>query len=388
MSSDIKRQFDSLTDCSICKQTFSDPRILPCVHSFCVQCIKAFSEGKLPGDHIPCPLCQKEFTVPDTGFDGLPKNFFIDQLKDVTRTSSGRHCEGCCDDSTDPALRKEAVSFCVDCHQRFCEFCVDTHRRMRVSQGHGLVEINQDETIRFANRDNRIFFCDKHPAKAIEVYCLNCREAVCLTCFVDSHQSHKCSDVNKVADEFRQQMTNDIENMREVVRKCHSALEEQEKKRDSFSNNVKEIEEIICERAEQLKKIIDSEKQKLLQAVASRMAERIEHIQQVIAHINQRKFSVADLAKYTEVLRDHGAANDVAQQIRNLHDRADELTNFVDVQREVNDLGSMQVSFEAIKFPTEASRCLIGNVKWQHDKGELFDNDICSLQSVFVFRFV
>jgi hypothetical protein len=50
-----------------------------------------------------------------------------------------------------------------------------------------------------------------------------------MMCFAESHKLHECSDVNKVVDEFRQQMKNDVDNLNETMRKCEDALKEHEK---------------------------------------------------------------------------------------------------------------------------------------------------------------
>jgi predicted nuclease with TOPRIM domain len=163
-------------------------------------------------------------------------------------------------------------------------------------------------------------------------------------------------------------MTNDIKNMTEAIEKCHDALQAHEQNKDNFNSSVEEIETEICERAEQLKKTIDSEKQKLLQELASRKTDRIKQIQHVITDIEQRVSFIESLVKYMEELRDQGAASDVAQQARILHDRADELIT-IDVHREVNDLGFVTVSFEAEKLSTEVVECFIGHIKWQHIEG-------------------
>ena len=135
MSRDIRSKLSSFTECSVCTETYNNPRILPCVHTYCLKCIKGFSKDKLPGDHVACPLCREDFTLPDNGIDGLPKNFFIEQLKDFADLSN-RYCEECSDDVTGPGLRKQAVMFCVDCQQRFCKTCVEIHRRAKLSRGH------------------------------------------------------------------------------------------------------------------------------------------------------------------------------------------------------------------------------------------------------------
>jgi tripartite motif-containing protein 56 len=236
VASDIRKQLNTITECSVCMNTFHDPRTLPCVHTFCLKCIKGFCKDKLSGDCVACPICRTEFTVPSKGVEDLPKNFFIEQLKDITDTTSS-HCEGCNESSS-----KQAVKFCVECQQRFCDDCVSTHSRLRVSKGHKLVEIGDGEEMRVAVGKLTSSFCDKHPEEALKLYCFDCLTAICCMCFDEEHASHKCSHVNKVAAEFRQQMTHDIGKMTESISKCREMLQMQEEQKKNFSSMVDVIE--------------------------------------------------------------------------------------------------------------------------------------------------
>jgi len=53
-------ELDETLECSICKEVLKDPRILPCEHTFCLECIKKWSVRQLT-----CPVCR-------TRFDDLP----------------------------------------------------------------------------------------------------------------------------------------------------------------------------------------------------------------------------------------------------------------------------------------------------------------------------
>ena len=61
-------------ECPISTKVYSEPKVLPCIHTFCLKCLEGWSEDKNPGDQMSCPLCRKEFTVPDGGLEKLPKN--------------------------------------------------------------------------------------------------------------------------------------------------------------------------------------------------------------------------------------------------------------------------------------------------------------------------
>jgi len=39
---------------------------------------------------MPCPMCRKEFTIPDVGLSGMQKNFIIEKLLDVRKLSAGQ----------------------------------------------------------------------------------------------------------------------------------------------------------------------------------------------------------------------------------------------------------------------------------------------------------
>ena len=59
--------------CSICFDDLQEARVLPCIHSFCLQCLDSYckSNNKLPGDDVPCPECRTEFAIPKAGAAGL-----------------------------------------------------------------------------------------------------------------------------------------------------------------------------------------------------------------------------------------------------------------------------------------------------------------------------
>ena len=53
------KQLDDITECPICTEVYTDPRSLPCVHTYCLKCLKTISKDKPPGDEVACPLCRK-----------------------------------------------------------------------------------------------------------------------------------------------------------------------------------------------------------------------------------------------------------------------------------------------------------------------------------------
>jgi len=76
--SSADKELDDMTVCPICTEVFTDPRVLPCIHTFCLKCLLNYGKDTQSGDSMACPMCRKEFTVPDDGLAGTQKNFFMD----------------------------------------------------------------------------------------------------------------------------------------------------------------------------------------------------------------------------------------------------------------------------------------------------------------------
>ncbi len=63
-----------LVTCSICLELFSDPRALPCLHSFCSQCLEDLAKNKRHGK-ITCPLCNEKHNMAGKGISKFREDF-------------------------------------------------------------------------------------------------------------------------------------------------------------------------------------------------------------------------------------------------------------------------------------------------------------------------
>ena len=73
---------EDLTKCGICKDTITDPKALPCLHTFCLVCLREWTDHDTTtsSSHVICPACKKAFSLPDEGVEGLPGNVFVTSL--------------------------------------------------------------------------------------------------------------------------------------------------------------------------------------------------------------------------------------------------------------------------------------------------------------------
>ncbi|NWS26846.1 TRI59 protein, partial [Polioptila caerulea] len=74
--------------CSICCDIFSEPRVLPCSHTFCLPCLQGLLRplpGLLTARRLSCPNCRALLALPEPGPEALPINFAIKAVIDKWR---------------------------------------------------------------------------------------------------------------------------------------------------------------------------------------------------------------------------------------------------------------------------------------------------------------
>ncbi|XP_048771018.2 uncharacterized protein LOC125677087 isoform X2 [Ostrea edulis] len=62
--------------CPICLELYDYPIMLPCLHSFCVGCLRELADGNT-ATTIACPQCRRDVQVPSGGVENFPKNFSL-----------------------------------------------------------------------------------------------------------------------------------------------------------------------------------------------------------------------------------------------------------------------------------------------------------------------
>ena len=122
--------------CPICYQLYKDPKVLPCQHSYCQECLNKLEKDK----QVTCPECREVAQVPDGGVEEFKTNFLINRLVDdciLKRKVDGEeevHCEACIED--DPVM-----TFCPECVLFMCQACDNNHKRSRNTHQHSIISL-------------------------------------------------------------------------------------------------------------------------------------------------------------------------------------------------------------------------------------------------------
>src|SRR5215475_8061177 len=132
-----------LTECSICMDTLKKPKALPCLHTFCLECLIKYSDDEDPGKSLLCPICRESFAIPEGGLGNLKGNFYIEKLVQVKQESKSLSSASSCVALCGICQKRSIARYCCECSDDMCDECATRHLRANVSKDHRVV--NQEE---------------------------------------------------------------------------------------------------------------------------------------------------------------------------------------------------------------------------------------------------
>ena len=310
---DIKTLLNNLHEevsCSVCMTTFTDPKQLPCLHSFCLHCLEEIQRTSGRHDAITCPECRRESRVPGNGnLKDLPTNFRINSLLDVLAikecNTTAVKC-GNCD------IKSSKSFYCFQCCAFWCEAdCISFHNGMKANKEHRVLALKDFQDEDFENVLKRPAFCRKpgHEKKELEFFCKTCEVSVCNACALTDHEGHAKVFLEEAANERKLQVKSAIESQKEklLMKKYEiTKLDENCVKIQEHAASVKrKVEQFV----ETLFQVIDAKKQEVINEVENQAKEYLQRLETKKCKIEDEvKMSKATLDKTETLLKQSPSA--------------------------------------------------------------------------------
>ena len=264
MSSSNTIQFNN---CEHCKNVYQDPRILSCLHSYCLQCI-----NKVQGTtSITCPSCNHPTPLPDGGVASLPPNIRLkeeaEQVKVLQQLISTPLplCESCGDDNS------VSVAYCKDCDKVLCQDCWKVHKKAITSRSHSTYAIDDLKKKSQSNQleilpssTHSVPLCPDHDNQKLVLYCTQCAVPVCDKCSTSRHKGHPVKEVSQQVIKYMKEILQAIQTLPEKKRqleKVIQTIDETERKLEDCKSKVyNNIQEFFMK----LRQLIDQQEKELL----------------------------------------------------------------------------------------------------------------------------
>ena len=204
MAEKVVERVEEQLNCSICLDTYTDPKILQCFHVFCRQCLVPLGVRDQQGQlSLTCPTCRQVTPIPARGVAGLQSAFHINNLLEILEDSA-KTLENA------PATPEKATPTDL-------------------------------------NPVNKASHCFLHEDKELERYCETCGELICLKCVTKSgkHHSHDYEELNVAFEKYKEEITSSLKPMEKQVTTIKKALALIEQCRGKISDQRASIEDNI-----------------------------------------------------------------------------------------------------------------------------------------------
>ncbi|XP_030628991.1 transcription intermediary factor 1-alpha [Chanos chanos] len=246
--------------CPVCKLNFHsrEPKLLPCLHSFCKRCLPSPSRNLLYSDQrsnhqlqientsktlnvIRCPVCHQECMEVE-----VLDNFFAKDSMEVPSSTVEKTSQVCmsCDDNT------EATGFCVECVEFLCVTCIEAHQRVKFTRDHTIRQREEMSPEAMGASTQKPVFCDVHKQEPLKLFCETCDRLTCRDCQLLKHKDHNyqfLEDAYRNHREHLENMTHQLQEKRKAIEDVsntiNSGLQHVDENRKAVTN---EIKKSIC----------------------------------------------------------------------------------------------------------------------------------------------
>ena len=236
-------------NCSICLDTYTDPKILPCFHVFCRQCLVSLKVQDQQEQHsLTCPTCRQVTPIPARGVAGLQSAFRINNLLEILEESP----------KNTPATPERTTPTDL-------------------------------------NPVNKASHCFVHEDKELELYCETCGELICLKCVTKGgkHYSHDYEELNVAFEKYKEEITSSLEPMEKQVTTIKKALALIEQCRGEVSDQRVAIEDNIHVTFRRLREVLTIREIELIsqlhqttQGKLKGLAAQIDQIETTLAQLD------------------------------------------------------------------------------------------------------
>ncbi len=222
MAKEAIKKLDEQLNCAICLDTYTDPKLLQCFHTYCTKCLTPLvvRDRQRQQLTLTCPTCRKVTPIPTNGVGGLQSAFHINELLEI-RDGLKK--------TKEPISAQEIVENPVISRTPSKDICSD----------HG---------------------------KDLEYFCETCNELICYKCAVKGgkHHDHDYDPLDEAFDKYKGEITSSLEPLEKRLKTIHTALAQLNTRSAEISDQRVTIEARIHNTIGRLHEVLDVRKTELI----------------------------------------------------------------------------------------------------------------------------
>ncbi|XP_061107269.1 tripartite motif-containing protein 2-like isoform X1 [Conger conger] len=302
LPSPVVRQIDKqFLICSICIDRYDNPKVLPCLHTFCERCLQNY----IPAHSltVSCPVCRQTSILPERGVSALQSNFFITGLMDVLQRSPDSSSEAC--------TVVEAIA---------------------------------------AVATTPPLSCSNHEGKVKEFYCPPCEMAVCEDCASGEHAEHTTVPLKEAVEQHKVSLQDQLSAVKKRLPEIDESTKALSEIMHQLGGQRSSIEEDIHATFEELQKTLNVRKHVLLMELEVTYGLKQKVLQAQLDSLQQDREGINSSCNFTEQALSRGSDSEVLLVKKQMTERLGDLAGReYSLQPEENDQLDFLVETEGLK---------------------------------------
>nr|XP_058958125.1 E3 ubiquitin-protein ligase TRIM71-like [Pocillopora verrucosa] len=314
--------------CSICLDTYTKPKTIACLHTFCCECLERHALTSQKQGFYRCPECQAQIRIPEgKRFDNLPSSFLHNSLLSllaVRRSGEGNEisCSTC-------QKKSAEINYCFDCEKFMCPDCVKAHEVFRETlfQGHKVTPVRQFQATDYEALLKRQSFCSVkyHEKEVTKFFCLGCQSCVCQVCIATDHKSHDVVPLEKAADDEKANIIARAKLVKEMKEVCRGVIREFEKTEHELETKITTAKRQVSQATEQMMGKLRQLQREAITALEKSRVSRIEKLHSGKASVVSFEKQLDQAFEFSNNLVERSSSSDIMQNRKNVEERIKDL---------------------------------------------------------------
>ncbi|XP_078664191.1 uncharacterized protein LOC144907250 [Branchiostoma floridae x Branchiostoma belcheri] len=320
-------------ECTICLEPFKDPKVLPCLHTFCEGCLKKFVAQDKVKNKFQCPTCRIDTVLPKGGVASFKNNFFVQSLGDtvqahkslVSKEDGKVQCDNC--------EEEVASDGCVVCEEFLCDECASAHRRGKRTRSHEVVSApklkEQLITKTGSLKSSSLPICPKHEDEKLKFYCETCKHPICRDCTVLQHKNHKYGYLADAVGEARAEIKKKLKAAKQKISKYQDKASTVAKKQEELYTRSKKAKEDISSAAKEEIKcftgLVKCNQTELNEKLASLTAVHSKQLSATADSVESMLGCLTSTVDFSQKVVEHGSDFDIMNAYSDVTSRLDSL---------------------------------------------------------------
>ena len=290
--------------CSICLDTYTEPKTISCLHTFCCECLEKHARVSHKQGKFRCPECQAEIDLPEGNrFDRLPNSFFHKSLLSLLAVRQS----GDASSITCSECRKSnpQMYYCFDCGRFMCPDCFNAHELLSATfEGHKVTPVKDFKAEDYEALLKRQPFCSQqfHEREITRFFCFQCQVCICQICIVTDHRNHDVVLLDKAAHEEKDNIMSGAKMIKKMESELCEVIKQLEETISKLEGNVSSAKREVSQAAEEMIAEIRKREREAIKSLETTRVSRLERINSAKQEVESLMKQMNQAAEFAENL--------------------------------------------------------------------------------------